>query len=292
MTTFLFPPNGHSKWGSLGEVQLCDSSCCLVLSQRGSGAYFGVWWGPTSCRPCIFSLSVPFTALGGGPAEEGPRGHTAVKCNLCCRESLCAVRSKYYSVIASSKEELWRIEQLIGSTLGCFSTHVEIWPRKRSSPLLLLHTDKPIVPRHLSWPAVGRNYHSQHPNLNAPGFGMGFFFNIPFSAGNYWCDQSPISFSSFSLPPPTFSHSLRSDHLEILLHLFIMCEFPPRAESVTVLKCDALTHWGRKQRGVGDYNTSWPTLQSFYDLIIFISLYPLLCIPVFSLYPLLKYSHN
>lgn len=105
-------------------------------------------------------------------------------------------------------------------------------------------------------------------------------FNIPFSAGNYWCDQSPISFSSFSLPPPTFSHSPRSDHLEILLHLFIMCEFPPRAESVTVLKCDALTHWGRKQRGVGDYNTSWPTLQLLYDLIIFISLYPFLCIPV------------
>lgn len=119
-----------------------------------------------------------------------------------------------------------------------------------------------------------------------------FFFNIPFSAGNYWCDQSPIPFSSFSLPPPTFSHSLRSDHLEILLHLFIMCEFPPRAESVTVLKCDALTHWGRKQRGVGDYNTSWPTPQSLYDLIIFISLYPFLCIPAFPLYPLLKYSHN
>lgn len=119
---------------------------------------------------------------------------------------------------------------------------------------------------------------------------FGVFFNIPFSAGNYWCDQSPIPFSSFSLPPPTFSHSLRSDHLEILLHLFIMCEFPPRAESVTVLKCDALTHWGRKQRGVGDYNTSWPTPQSLYDLIIFISLYPFLCIPYFPCILYLKIS--
>jgi len=185
---------------------------------------------------------------------------------------------------------------------GCCGTLIETQPRKWTSHLSLLPTNKAVVSRDLSWPAVVRNCYAQHPNLSASGSSVGslvvlvffccccccLFSNIPFSAGNYWCDQSPISFSSFSLPPPTFSHSLRSDHLEILLHLFIMCEFPPRAESVTVLKCDALTHWGRKQRGVGDYNTSWPTPQSLYDLIIFISLYPFLCIP----HPLLKYSNN
>lgn len=61
---------------------------------------------PLAAGLAFFSLSVPFTALGDVALQKRAPEDTAVKCNLCCRESLCAVQSKYYSVIASSKEEL------------------------------------------------------------------------------------------------------------------------------------------------------------------------------------------
>lgn len=102
----------------------------------------------------------------------------------------------------------------------------------------------------------------------------GFLCSI--SAGNYWCDQGPIPSSNF----PPLPRSLRSDHLEILPHLFVMCEFPPRAESITVLKCDALTHGGRKQRGVGDYITPWThsTFTAWFSHLYLLVRTP--CLPV------------
>lgn len=68
---------------TVNEAALEKSSCviaaaALYFSQRGSGAYFGVRWGPTSCRPCIFfSLSALHCSWRCGPAEEGPRGHSS-----------------------------------------------------------------------------------------------------------------------------------------------------------------------------------------------------------------------
>lgn len=209
-----------------------------------------------------------------GPAGEGAGGRAAAKC-ISAEEELS---DSELLPLVSSEEEWWGMNWLIGSMLGCCGTLSETQPRKWSSHLSPLLTKKAVVSRDLSWPAVG--WGAVTHNIQT---WIGLVFCLIFHFQLEITDVTKVRFPSAVfpfLPPPTFSHSPRSDHLEILLHLFIMCEFPPRAESVTVLKCDALTHWGRKQRGVGDYNTSWPTLQSLYDLIIFISLYPFLCIPV------------
>lgn len=49
------------------------------------------------------------------------------------------IQSKYQFTITFSKQELWRIKQLIGSVSGCFSTNDKIWPKKRSSHLSVAH---------------------------------------------------------------------------------------------------------------------------------------------------------
>lgn len=161
MTTFPFPP----QKATVNEVFLEKSSCVIaaaaLCSPKGKvGPVLGcdgTNWPQALHFLCLSALRCSWR---GGPAEEGPEGCVAAKYSLCWRENSCTIQSKYHFTITSSKEELQRIKQLIGSVSGCFSTHAEIWQRKWSSHLSLLHTNKPIFPRDLSQPALVRIYHA------------------------------------------------------------------------------------------------------------------------------------
>lgn len=158
MTTFPIPP----QKATVNEIFLEKSSCVIaaaaLCSPKGKVRPVLGRDGTNSLQALHFlCLSALCCSWRGGPAEEGPKGCAAAKY---WRENWCTIQSKYHFTITSSKEELWRIKQLIASVSGCFSTHTEIWPRGWSSHLSLLHTNKPVFPRDLSQPALARIYHA------------------------------------------------------------------------------------------------------------------------------------
>ena len=115
MTTFPFPP----QKATVNEVFLEKSSCVIAAAALCSpkekvGPVLGcdeTNWLQALHFLCLSALRCSWR---GGPAEEGPKGCVAAKCSLCWRENSCTIQSKYHFTITSSKEELWRIKQLIG----------------------------------------------------------------------------------------------------------------------------------------------------------------------------------